>query len=58
MTETELQGNAQVSASLPLEVFLWLLRKCQESDMTRSAMVAKIIGEAKEQEDDIKGTIA
>ena len=51
MTETELQGNATVSSSLPVDDFLWLLRKCKELNTNRSALIAKIVSEAREREE-------
>jgi hypothetical protein len=45
------QGNANVSASIPLPDYMWLIEQCHLLDLSKSAMIAKLISDARAREE-------
>lgn len=41
------QGNANVSASIPLPDYIWLLEECARRDLSKSALIALLVSEAR-----------
>ena len=47
MNEMEqLEGNATVSASVPLPDYIWFVAECKRRGLTKSAMIARLIADA------------